>query len=456
MKIQEHTIAKTYLQACDFVLNTGQGLADHTACYLLGDQHILTRYANNQIIQNVRKQDHTMVVKVILSGRIGMASCNQLDEQTLYRTVKQAIELAKYAPINSMAYGFPEPEIIPQVNGCDEATEQVSAAEMAEIVRTITSKAVDSNLRAAGAVQVQIVDQAVANSAGVRVYGRRTKAELHAVVLGASGGSGFATDAKRSFYDLQAEEVARIAIEKCKLSERAIDLPAGDYPVILEQKATADLLSYLGVLGFNPTSYHQGDGFLSNRMGYRVLSEQISISEDPLGKEGLPVGFDWDGLPKQKVSLIQDGVATGMVYDDVTGKKYGSKSTGNAGFPIERSRNVYPSHLHMEAGKTSRDDMIAQLDRGILITRFHYLGVLHPKETLITGMTRGGTFLVENGKIVAPVKNLRFTEKISNALNQVIAVGNESKLHSWTSSMNTVKAPDLMLSTFHFNGTASH
>lgn len=455
MKIQEHTIAKMFLQACDFVLNAGQGLADHTACYLLGNQHILTRYANNQIIQNVRKQDHTMVVKVMLSGRIGMASCNQLDEQTLYRTVKHAVELAKFAPMNSMAYGFPDPEIIPQVNGCDEATEQVSAAEMAEMVQVISSKSVAANVRAAGAVQVQIVDQAVANSAGIRVYGRRTKAELHAVVLGESG-SGYATDTKRSFYDLQAEEVAHTAIEKCKLSERAIDLPAGDYPVILEQKATADLLSYLGMLGFNPTSYHEGNGFLSNRMGYRVLSEQVSISEDPLGKEGLPIGFDWDGLPKQKVSLIQDGVATSMVYDDATGKKYGSKSTGNAGFPTDRSLGVYPSHLHMEAGKTSRDEMIAQMDRGVLITRFHYLGILHPKETLITGMTRGGTFLVEKGKIVAPVKNLRFTEKITNAFNQVIAVGNESKLHSWTSSMHTVKAPDLMLSTFHFNGTASH
>ncbi|MDQ0417984.1 putative Zn-dependent protease [Croceifilum oryzae] len=456
MKIQEHTIAKAFLQACDFVINTGQGLADHIACFLLGDQHTLTRYANNQIIQNVRKQDHTMIVKVILSGRIGMASCNQLDEQTLYRTVKQAVELAKFAPIHPAVAGFPEQEIIPQVNGCDEATEQVTATEMARMVEVIISKSASNHLRAAGAVQVQVMDQAVANSSGVRVYGRRTKAEVHAVVLGKTG-SGYASDTKRSFYDLQAEEVARVAIEKCQLSEGAIELPAGDYPVILEQKATAELLSYLGVLAFNPVTYHQGNGFLSNRMGYRVLSEQLSISEDPLGKEGLPDGFDWDGLPKQKVSLIQDGVATGMVYDDATGKKYGCKSTGNARYPLSPSYvEICPSHLHMEAGKTSRADMIAQMDRGILITRFHYVGVLHSKEILLTGMTRGGTFYIENGKIVSPVKNLRFTEKISSAFNQVIAVGDESKLHSWPGSMSTVKAPDLMLSTFHFNGAASH
>lgn len=456
MKIQEHSTAKIFLQACDVVLNAGHGLADHTACYLLGSSHYLTRYANNQVIQNVRKKDINMVVRVILDGKVGMASCNQLDETTLYQTVKKAVQLSKYSQVNPILQSFPEPQMIPQVYGFDEATEQVSPQQMADAVKIITTMAEKESVQAAGACQVEIIEQAVANSAGIRVYGRRTRAELHTVAIGDSG-SGYAVDVRRSFQELNPLKVAQTAIDKCKVSQNPQSIELGEYPVILEPRAVGDLLFYLGMTGFNPVHFHEGRSFLSNRMGYRLFSEKISISEDPLASEGLPVAFDWDGLPKQKVSLIQNGIATGMIYDDTNAQKYGTKSTGNAMFPTDNSFGIHPTHLHLEAGKTSQEAMIAQMDRGILITRFHYLGVIHPKEALITGMTRGGTFLIENGQIVAPLKNLRFTESLIHAFQHVLEVGNESIMTNASSSIHSItRAPSLMISKFRFTGITNH
>lgn len=441
------------MQACDTVIEAGKKLADEVACYILGKTHALTRYANNQIIQHVRKNEIQLVVRVLVDGKIGMASGNQLDSGSIEQLVKKAVELSQYAAPDPHFAGFAEPGRIPAVHGFDESTEQVTPMEMAEAVQVIAARSQERGLEAAGACQILLTDQAVANSRGVRLYGRHSKAEIHAVVMSDTS-SGYAVDTKSSFYELQPAEVARVAIEKCEMSKNPRTIEIGDYPVILEPKAVADMLMYLAFSGFNPVPYHEGQSFLSGRMGEKVFDERITITEDPLSKESLPFAFDWDGQPKQRTVLIDQGGASGMVYDDYYGKRYGAASTGNALFPTERFYGAIPLHLHVKAGDTPVAEMIKQMKKGILVTRFHYLGMIHPKKSIVTGMTRDGTFLIEEGEIVAPLKNLRMTQSIEEALNNVIAVGNECKtISGWVGHCH---APALMLDRFSFTGLTDH
>lgn len=454
MRIKEQSTAEQLLQVCDRVVEMGKELADEVSCCVQGKNHFLTRYANNQIIQNVRKNEIELIVKVWVDGKIGTASCNQLDDASLRQVLRKAVELARYVPKDPYFAGFVDPMEIPQVQSYDERSDQVTPMDLANAVREITERTASQGLEAAGACQLLLIDQVVANSRGVRLSGRRSKAQIHAVVMGPNG-SGYAEDVNKSFFALKPAEVAHVAIEKCVSSANPVTLEPGDYPVILEPKAVGDLLCYVGAFGFNPISYHEGQSFLSGKMGERILSEKISIFEDPLSENHLSFSFDWDGHPKQKVALIQNGVAKGMIYDHYHAQKYQTSSTGNAGYPLEtRLFGPIPSNLALEPGDTALEEMIRGTERGILVTRFHYLGMIQSRQSVVTGMTRDGTFLVENGKIMAPVKNLRFTQSFVSALSKVRGVGDKAKLVG--SHIGISLVPALWLDSFRFTGVADH
>ncbi|MFC7440203.1 TldD/PmbA family protein [Laceyella putida] len=453
MKIKEHIEGKRLLQACDYVMDYGRQVADQVACSLLAQSHYLTRLANNQIVQHVRKRELQLVVRVILDGRMGMASCNQLDEGTLRDTVEQAVRLSRYAEALPFWTGFAEPETIPQIVGFDEATEQVTPLEMAKKVYVIAQTAQEEGLTAAGACQVVIQDHAVVNSRGIRLYGRRSKAELHAVVMGETS-SGYASDTKRSFYELEGERVATTAKDKCLASQHPIEIEPGTYQVLLEPKAVADLVSNWACYSFNPVPYHEERSFVSAHMGEQRLSPLLTLREAPLEESGLPFPFDWEGQAKRPVTLVEQGKIVGMVYDEWTARKMGAMSTGNAAFPLEDIQGAIPSYLEVEEGTSPYEEMIKRMDRGIVVTRFHYLATVHPKETIMTGMTRDGTFLVENGKIVAPIKNLRMTESVVQALQQIIAVGKESQMISH--AYGYCRTPALLIDRFRFTGGTDH
>jgi PmbA protein len=453
MKIKEHMEGKRLLQACDYVMNYGKQVADQVACAILGQSHYLSRLDNNQIVQHVRKRELQLVVRVILDGRLGMASCNQLDEETLRMTVEHAVRLSQYADVQHLRTSFVKPEPIPQIIGFDEATEQVSPLEMAKKVYVIAEAAKAKGLIGAGSCQVSIQDHAIVNSRGVRLYGRRSKAELHAVVTGESG-SGYDSDTKRSFYDLEAERVAETARNKCLASRYPIVVEPGTYQVLLEPKAVADLVTNWACYSFNPVLYHEGRSFASTRMGEPYLSPLLTIKENPLDETGLPFPFDWEGQARRPVILVDRGRISGMVYDDWTARKVGTQSTGSAVFPLEDMRGVAPSFLEVEAGTCSYEELIKRMDKGIVVTRFDYLATVHPKETVMTGITRDGTFLVEKGKVVAPIKDLCMRESVVQALQRIVAVGRESRMISHTRGY--CRTPALLIDRFRFTDTADH
>ena len=203
-----------------------------------------------------------------------------------------------------------------------------------------------------------------------------------------------------------------------------MSIEAGDYPVVLEEYAVVDITDMLGYLGFSALAVQEGRSFVEP--GRRIGSDLVTIVDDGGDPNGLPMSFDYEGVAKQRVPLVEAGVCRNVVYDSQTAARDGRASTGH-GLPAPNPWGPFPLNAVMSAGTTPREELIGGLDRGLLVTRFHYTNVVHPKLAIVTGMTRDGTFLVERGEIVGPVRNLRFTQSYLDALAGVSAVSSSRK-----------------------------
>ena len=192
---------------------------------------------------------------------------------------------------------------------------------------------------------------------------------------------------------------------------------------------------------------------MSDRIGERVTGERITIWDDGLDPRTVPFPFDFEGCPKRRVSLIESGIARGVVYDSFTaGREPDATSTGH-GLPAPNAFGPLPTNLFLEPGEATKEEMLAATERGIWVTRFHYTNVVHPVKTVLTGMTRDGTFLIEGGCITRPLKNLRFTQSILDAFASADMLGRTLKLRPVGAGPFAVCAPAARIREFTFTGT---
>ena len=203
----------------------------------------------------------------------------------------------------------------------------------------------------------------------------------------------------------------------------------GDYAVVLEPAATATLVEFLCYIAFNGKELIEGRSPLVGRLGEQVCDPRVTIVDDALTPLLPGVPFDFEGVPKRRVTLIDKGVASGVVYDLASAHAAGTESTGH-GLPAPNPEGAFPLHPCMAPGDTPAEDLVAGMERGLLVTRFHYTNVLNPMDTTLTGMTRDGTFLVEDGRVTSGVHNLRFTQSIFDALSAVEDIGRETEVAS--------------------------
>jgi predicted Zn-dependent protease len=265
------------------------------------------------------------------------------------------------------------------------------------------------------------------------------------------GGNGYAEMVALDASTIDAAAIGREAASKARASDNAVSLPPGDYPVVLEEYAVVDITDMLGYLGFSALAVQEGRSFVEP--GKRIGSELVTIVDDGADPAGLPMSFDYEGVAKQRVSLVEDGVCQGAVYDAQTASREGRRSTGH-GLPAPNPYGPFPFNTVMAAGTTPREELIGGLDRGLLVTRFHYTNPVHPKLVIITGMTRDGTFLVEGGKIVGPVRNLRYTQSYLDALAGVSAVGSTRK--TIKGFLGGAVIPAVRIDSWTFTGATEH
>lgn len=407
----------------------------------------LTRFANSAIHQNVFESNAEVRVRAVLGKKIGVATSNSLDPVALRRLVDTAAAVARRQPENPDFVSLPGPRPIQRLNACDEGTVTCTPEERAEMVRIVCTAAVDQGVSAAGALETAVREYAVANSLEVFAYDTQSTAGL-STVMSAESGSGYAEQNSVFIHALDPEGVAREAIDKALRSRYPVDLPPGEYVTLLEEYAVAEMLFYLAYIGLGAQAVQEGRSFMNGRFGQRIVDPRIDIWDDGWDPRGFPWSFDFEGVPKQRVEMIARGVANGVVYDSYTAYREGKESTGHA-LPAPNPYGPQPLNLFMGTGDATKEQMLASVERGLWVTRFHYVNVLHPTQTVLTGMTRDGTFLIENGQIVGPVKNLRFTQSVLEALSSVRMIGRDVK---FCHPEVAVVVPALLVDRFRFTG----
>jgi len=441
MAVRKGLLGKERLgEIAEEVLKRSPG--DLTQVVLRGHVSHLTRFSANYIHQNVSESGQGLSVRVIFGKKIGSSSTNSLDEESIREAVETAAKAAELQRPNEEFQGLPGPASYQPVQSFYDATFEFTPMERAQGVKVIVDAAKASGFEAAGAYSTGASEVFVANSLGVRAYHASTSASLRTVVMSETG-SGYAQDNSMNVEDISPEKVASTATEKCAMSENPVSLPPGEYEVVMEPLAVADMLGYVARGGFSAQAVKEGRSFLVGKLGQKLFHESFTMWDDGLDPLGFPMPFDMEGVPKQKVILVERGTVKDLLYDFQTAKKEGKTPTGHGGFG---GFGAFAANLFMAPGDATLEEMVAKTKRGILITRFHYTNMAHPMKVLVTGMTRDGTFLIEDGKIVRPVKNFRFTESALRVFGTLDMVGKE------LSRAGRAVVPAVKVPAFNFTG----
>ncbi len=409
----------------DYILKKSK--ADQTEVVIYQYDSALTRYANNYIHQNVDESNIAVIIRVIFGKKIGSAYTNSTASQKLEETLRWAETIARFQIDNPYFESLPKVKPIEykSVDFYDKRTATIAPDERASAVKKIIDVARRNNLTCYGSVSNGTSTVVIGNSNGTFAY-RQISDIFCNIVMATDNSTGYVQTGSRSIRGLNFSRLAKIAAEKALKSKDPVELPPGQYTTIFEPLAARDILSYLAYYSFNGKTYEEGRSFLSGKLGTRLIDKRVTIIDDPFHKTEFPAPFDFEGVPKKKLVLIENGVAKNVVYDSITATMAKKKSTGHA-LMYPNPFGPVPMHIVMKGGDSSLDEMIKTTKKGILITRLHYTNVIDPYKLVFTGMTRDGTFLIEDGVITKGIKNLRFTENIFEALNRIEAISRKTE-----------------------------
>lgn len=412
----------------------------------------LSRFANNGIHQNVYESNVTLRVRVVIGRRTGVAQSNDISPEGITRAVEMARAIAQLQPENPLNAPLPSPLPTTRVDAFVARTAEATPEERARVVEALCRQAAAQKLVAAGAFRTDARELAVANSLGIFQYHRGTVADLHAVVMNdAATASGYAVSASPDVGAIDGEAVTRAALDKARRAQNPISLSPGAYTVVLEPPAVGMLLQYLAWNTFNALAIQEERSYAAGRRGDLAFSPHLTLYDDGASPATFPLAFDHEGVPRRRVTFVEAGVVRETVYDTYTARRDGVASTGHS-LPAPNLSGPCARHLFVAPGASSVSDLLASIPRGILITRFWYTRLVHPLTVMMTGLTRDGTFLIENGQVTLPVKNLRFTTSYIDVLRQIRAVGRDTQLvrDEWSDMNFTV--PALAVDNFTFTG----
>jgi PmbA protein len=385
----------------------------------------LTRFAGNEIHQSVGERFRHIRVRLIDGGRIGVGEVRGHGERAIALAFAAAEESRRVTTASGMS-PLPRPTPASAVDAVAfaDATAAATPEQRAELVSVITSAAGAHRVNAYGALSTTTTTTAIVTSAGLRRSATTTRANLVSVARGDDGG-GYASRHSADIDELDVSGLAVEVVDTCERNQGAAAIAPGDYEVILSPYAVTDLLEHLAWVGFSALAVQEHRSFM--RMGEHLMSDRVTIRDDARTPDIFPFPFDDEGVSTQPVTLVDRGVCAAVVYDTPTALQDGVASTGHS-LPQPNTWGPLPRHVGMDAGETPWHEMVASVSRGLYVTRFWYVRDVHPLRTVITGMTREGTFLIENGRITRPVKDLRFTQSIVEALANVVNVSRERRL----------------------------
>ncbi len=388
----------------------------------------LTRYANNYIHQNVSESNSNISIRVIFGKKIGSASTSSLDPKKIKEVLGWAETVAQHQLPNNDFESLPKAKAkdYRSVTTYIPRSANLTPDQRADAVDEIIKVAEKHSLKTYGSVSNGAAEICIANSLGTFAYNLSSDVFCNCVMAG-NNSTGYVQQGHRDVAKINFKKIALHAARKALKSSSPIDLSPGSYTTILEPLAASELLDFLSLYAFNGKFYLEGRSYLCGKIGKKIADSRVSIIDDPLARKGFAFTFDAEGVAKKRLTLVENGIARNIVHDSMTAKKAGVKTTAHA-LQAPNTFGPLANHLVMKPGKSDLESMIARTKHGVLVTRFHYTNVIDPVRLIFTGMTRDGTFLIENGKIKNGIKNMRFTENIIDCLGRIEEIGKPAEL----------------------------
>jgi PmbA protein len=406
----------------------------------------LTRFANNAIHQNVAERGLTVSVRTAVDGRTARATTNRVDADSLRGAIEASLSLAHSQPKDPKLLPLPGKQRYRNVNRFAAPTAALTPEDRACAVRRACDLAVKRGQVAAGIFASGQSQTAMGNSRGLFAAYRETHAEF-SITMQEQPAASWAKANAANVRDFDPQKLAERASEKAHLATNARDLPPGRYTVILEPSAVLDLVGSL-FYDFAATALADKRSCLNDRMGKQIFGENIAIVDDAYHPLQLGAPFDGEGMPRERVLMVDRGVPRNLVYSRASAKLAKKKSTGH-GFALPNEYGEAPMNLVFGGGNASLEEMIASTDRGLLVTRLWYIREVDPYEKIMTGMTRDGLFLVEKGRVAGAVRNFRFNQSLLEALRNVELLGRAVRATGEEAFEMVV--PAMKIRDFHFS-----
>ncbi|MGC8741395.1 MAG: TldD/PmbA family protein [Candidatus Sumerlaeaceae bacterium] len=420
------------------------------SCELLYEEERrgLTRFARDQIHQSAETEVRGLTVRCIEDGQVGLVRTTCFDRETLMRAAKQAVAMARQLSPATVPKTLPAGHCSNFQGAHDEQTARVQPFERAQLVRNMLDWKGKTRSQLSGSVMTSRQTMCVVSTRGMRVFEERTRVDVNLVAEGPNG-TGRSYWAGWRMSDVPLRRLLDEALAEASTKSRRGKSVDGRCRVVLDYLAAGQLLGFLGYLGFGAKSFIEKCSFLVEELGKPVAASMLTVLEDPLAM--VPVGHDFEGMPRKRVTLMHNGVATGFVTDSFTAMLLGRENTGHAPQP-DSTEGPLPTHLVVGEGTMSLEELCAAVGEGIYVRDLHYVNVVEPISTTITGTTRHGTWLIRGGELVEPLPELRFQVRILDVLKGLLGIGKKGRPADGACGL--VHTPPLASECFEIVGAA--
>jgi PmbA protein len=404
----------------------------------------LTRFANNQVHQNVANENTGVSITMYDGKKVSSMGTNVYDDASIDEAIRFVEENIRFAPEEEIQL----PEILEPLDISGETfdpqlTADYTIPKRVQMIKTGV-ESLPAGYIASGYISFGSGITSMGNNRGVRRFRRGDSVSYEIVVTHDSGASGYAGFRSDKAKDLDFAREFAIAFEKSRTGIGAVSIEPGEYTVILENDPTADLIGYING-GFSAKQIQKGESFLTGKVGTKVFGDNLTLTDEPDDENTVNYLYDGEGYPRTRLTMVENGVVKQVAYDIKSAMKDGVKTTGHASG--NAAAGGFPGNIFMAPGTFTMDELIRTTKRGIYVTRFHYTNWVNRKETVFTGLTRDGTYLIEDGKIKCPIKNLRFTQNITTALNNISGITKDRmKING------SMMIPAVRIEKFHFTG----
>ena len=437
-----------------------RGASQAEASVFVAD-NTLARFSKNRIHQNVSTRNYYVNLDLVVDkNKLGSSSVNSIEEKSIDEIIERALKIARVSTPDPEFKSLASPKKISPLEGIYiKKTAEITPEDIAEGVKTIIDTAMDYDKQvkwSAGAFSKDIMKTAISNSLGVEAETEYTAAFIEVNTRAgddAVEGSGFCVKRSRDVGDFEFEEIALFAAKDAVNSINPRKIPLGDYEAIFRPEAVSTFTMFIGLLGFSAKANQEGYSFIGEKLGSKVFDEKLSIVDNGRDFSTLnAVPYDGDGVPKKDLTLVDKGVAMNLCYDNYHALKDGKESTGHALPKFGRGfwyRGVpLPVNQIVEPGDASIEEMIEDTKKGVLITRLHYVNPIRRDLAIISGMTRDGTWYIENGEIKHSLKVMRFTDGVTRVMGAIDAIGK----HSTVEKLPFANTPAIKSNNFKFTG----